>query len=1150
MRNIHVGEEVSSLETKFQQDGLALALLHPFLSRRGREGGGVVAEEEEEKDDLADNFLARWQVWVDRFSLALSSTVQKWMHQLETMMRASEAELSPVAREFLQMHHRPAIPERDVTELLTDDDIDHVVTADSVFAKRFCRELYRREPINTSSKKNTVREILRRRETRRRAKAWLLRRLQRLSHHVRDFDPNVAYDRVLQRVLTQELGPYACVYIIEVIRRHATPLGVSVLTSDAIETVLTKRDVDPVAAEQYEILSRIKAAEEGSESVHSGPRSALVVSSSEEDSDSSKNGHAVVRTRHDDYVPAAAADGSVDGRRALSIAESEVQSSQFRRTASGGIGIIVRVSPHNDFKIAKQVAELNEAFHVSGALRIVLMEDWPQSLPRHNHAPVLLSGVVVSRGAPAQDLPVVVDGGQPEVRGAAASVEDGTVLSGTKNDTNGSLGNGTKNNGTISSPYLLPPRRDAHFSFQHTERPVSILHPGELDADSLLWRKHHASIRPEQVAVSHLRDLGYSRGWLCDLAQRRPPEDSPSEASSEDQDEQSVQHKKKTETTAFKSGSDQTWYEPPAQPGDDEVRPADLSELISHLRSSEVVAPWNPRLPWALPSQCRRLQFPPATALATLKGGGTVVRSVVGDLLDREFSALDGDLKSSASAIESDQGEQLGGVTDADLVGMLDGGEGDGSGNEGEGGGSGGRVCVKFPDVDPHLVAAVRRRAVFQGERYSDFQTSLFKLWRSRFSNAVAPSDEEKNQSSAKDPCENDEDATARPIGRKRLVYFCHPHNLCGGHGDRTNGMLGGFLLALLLDRDFFIDADNPVPLSMLFEPAHLDWRVAHSAVASTPFTSTSTYYHLDARFHHDIDLIVDDPSQTIFLSANLRELGQFFAHDRLRARAQQLFLVGSGAGGGAGGNPEVDENGVVPYAPAIEFLMRQAFEFLFRHTFFVQMQVWKAREQLRIGMHEHGTPPPLRDGDKPGGEGSSSSVASPEATTEDSARTTPVVYRPYVAIHFRAGNESAWWDPSRHSLETVDSFLECAKKAETELFGPLAPLLDIPYFLSADTPRILEVPAVAALVEKKKIVVLEDQSDREVVAHVDRSKGVRRLNGLVPSYVAYKLLSEAAAIVMSRSWFGETAAELGPSGKQAYFAGNGGCVKTDLMTS
>lgn len=54
-------------------------------------------------------------------------------------------------------------------------------------------------------------------------------------------------------------------------------------------------------------------------------------------------------------------------------------------------------------------------------------------------------------------------------------------------------------------------------------------------------------------------------------------------------------------------------------------------------------------------------------------------------------------------------------------------------------------------------------------------------------------------------------------------------------------------------------------------------------------------------------------------------------------------------------------------------------------------------------------------------------------------------------------------------------------------------------------------------------------------------------LQGFADSYVAYLLLASSRAIILSRSYFGETAAEVGavPS---AYFAE--GCVRTDMHAS
>ena len=53
----------------------------------------------------------------------------------------------------------------------------------------------------------------------------------------------------------------------------------------------------------------------------------------------------------------------------------------------------------------------------------------------------------------------------------------------------------------------------------------------------------------------------------------------------------------------------------------------------------------------------------------------------------------------------------------------------------------------------------------------------------------------------------------------RALIYVCNPLTLCGGHGDRTNGILSAFLIALLTSRAFFIDFDSPLPLSLVLQP-------------------------------------------------------------------------------------------------------------------------------------------------------------------------------------------------------------------------------------------------------------------------------------------------------------------------------------------
>ena len=138
------------------------------------------------------------------------------------------------------------------------------------------------------------------------------------------------------------------------------------------------------------------------------------------------------------------------------------------------------------------------------------------------------------------------------------------------------------------------------------------------------------------------------------------------------------------------------------------------------------------------------------------------------------------------------------------------------------------------------------------------------------------------------------------------------------------------------------------------------------------------------------------------------------------------------------------------------------------------------------------------------------------------------------------------WWDPARHTLDTLPKFLSCAAVVEKEVGLPAS----TPWFLSSDTFSALELPEVKELQERGKLVVLDDDGTGERtwhLAHVDRSHANLGLQGFVDSYVAYLLLASAKAVVLSRSFFGETAAEIGAV-PHVYFAE--GCVRADIHSS
>jgi len=332
----------------------------------------------------------------------------------------------------------------------------------------------------------------------------------------------------------------------------------------------------------------------------------------------------------------------------------------------------------------------------------------------------------------------------------------------------------------------------------------------------------------------------------------------------------------------------------------------------------------------------------------------------------------------------------------------------------------------------------------------------------------------------------------------RALVYVCNPFSLCGGHGDRTNGILSAFVLALLTSRAFFIDLDSPLPLGLVLQPRRdeegaflLDWRLRGGA-AGLPDQG----FYLDDRvaFQEDLAWLVRDPSRVLLLSMNHRELGALLSHPSLRARAEELGLRHR------------------------SHLYARLWGLLFEPAPALRERLKAAREELGLG-----GPVPWEP-------------AAPVAGT--GAAGVPG----FLAIHFRAGNESAraWWDPARHPLSSLQAFLDCAEYAERDLGLPAATR----WYLSADTEAAFRAEAVVELRRSGKLAVL---GEHWYLAHVDRSSAGLGFRGFVDSYVAYLLLASARVVVLSRSYFGETSAEVGAV-PNAYFAE--GCTRADLSSS
>ena len=58
-----------------------------------------------------------------------------------------------------------------------------------------------------------------------------------------------------------------------------------------------------------------------------------------------------------------------------------------------------------------------------------------------------------------------------------------------------------------------------------------------------------------------------------------------------------------------------------------------------------------------------------------------------------------------------------------------------------------------------------------------------------------------------------------------KLIWSCPPDKRCGGYGDRMKGIMSGFLIALLTNREFGIYHTDPMELKDVLQPtAHVKW--------------------------------------------------------------------------------------------------------------------------------------------------------------------------------------------------------------------------------------------------------------------------------------------------------------------------------------
>ncbi|CAE7723648.1 unnamed protein product [Symbiodinium sp. CCMP2456] len=304
------------------------------------------------------------------------------------------------------------------------------------------------------------------------------------------------------------------------------------------------------------------------------------------------------------------------------------------------------------------------------------------------------------------------------------------------------------------------------------------------------------------------------------------------------------------------------------------------------------------------------------------------------------------------------------------------------------------------------------------------------------------------------------------------LIYRCSAMGFCGGHGDRLNGLLGVFLMAIASRRAFFIDSARPVPLHQLLQPRRraascgkalqdaeflLDWRL-HGAISAV---GRRTNYN--DRYNDLVDdlpwILTQEPEKVVVMHTNQR-----VSPAVLQSKEAQSLM-----------GPLAAQLLKTPYlhAALLELLFEPSQLLAARHA--EVLEAAKLGRKRLIAVH-------FRAGDK-----SPNRCAMPQAF--------PALH----ALRIRPGTASATW---RASWDVRRDWKDISAGRTTTWPGILLPTL----------PRLAFLPG---------------QGDASIV-HLDRSPLPVAVAGITDTWAQWLTIASADGVILSASNFGLTAAEAG----------------------
>lgn len=359
-------------------------------------------------------------------------------------------------------------------------------------------------------------------------------------------------------------------------------------------------------------------------------------------------------------------------------------------------------------------------------------------------------------------------------------------------------------------------------------------------------------------------------------------------------------------------------------------------------------------------------------------------------------------------------------------------------------------------------------------------------------------------------------------LGARYLVWRCVPGTvLCGGTGDRLNGIMTALYTAMCNRRVLLVDwplVDGKSNVWQFLEHQKINWEITPD-IASSWSGRTNRDQIFNAIDDYENSFLVNlsvPPEQEKFQFIDMRcNLWSDFEGGFIKTNDTQCLQ-----------NLWKEEPPHLhyPHYEQENYLFRTGFWSLFTFSHKVHARKRQMQQKANLLLTKDsldGTSPPPRN--------NVSSLAFAGQTT----------LQPYVAIHIRTGIGTSWEDPLRHG--TSDDYLQfyqCAKKLQQRIYERQSTTQEIlkepgppslmPIYVAADNNIAKE--ALHKLDTNATDQTIHSLTDLEV-HHVERS--YRRgdvLESELTVWAELNVLIEATCLVVSRSGFSDIARWIQPA--------------------